>query len=103
MRSATPCPHGLLTAAEYARLPDDGRKTELVRGRIIELRPTYPFEGYICGRVNKYLERFVEAEKLGRVMTNDSGVLTKRDADTLRGADVCYYSFKRLPPGPLAE
>jgi Uma2 family endonuclease len=93
----------LLTAAEYARLPDDGRKTELVRGRIVEVPPTYPFHGFVCGKIYKYVERFVEAEKLGRVMTNDAGVLTERDPDSLRGADVCYYSFQRLPLGPIPE
>jgi Uma2 family endonuclease len=35
-------------------------------------------------------------------MTNDSGVITERDPDTLRGADVAYYSFGRLPKGRLA-
>ena len=27
----------LLTVEEYARLPDDGHRTELVRGRIVEV------------------------------------------------------------------
>ena len=29
--------------------------------------------------------------------------MTGRDPDTLRGAGVCYYSFKRLPPEPIPE
>jgi Uma2 family endonuclease len=99
--SVTANPPRLLTIEEYVRLPADGRKTELVRGRIVEVPPTYPFHGYVCGRIYKAVEQFVEAGKLGRVMTNDSGVVTERDPDTLRGADVCYYSYKRLPAGPL--
>lgn len=94
-------PPKLLTIDEYLRLPDDGRKTELVRGRVIEVPPTYPFHGYVCGKVYKYIEQFVDSNKLGRVMTNDTGVVTERDPDTLRGADVCFYSYTRLPPGPL--
>jgi Uma2 family endonuclease len=94
-------PPRLLTIEEYVRLPDDGRKTELVRGRIVEVPPTYPFHGYVCGRIYKTVELFVDAGQLGRVMINDSGVVTERDPDTLRGADVCYYSYKRLPAGPL--
>jgi Uma2 family endonuclease len=35
------------------------------------------------------------------MMCNDSGVVTERDPDTVRGADVAYYSFARLPKGPL--
>ena len=36
---------------------------------------------------------------LGRVVTNDSGIVTQRDPDTVRGADVAYYSYARLPKG----
>ena len=103
MTPATAPPPRLLTAAEFARLPDDGRKTELVKGRIVEVPPTYPFYGYVCSKIGRIVGNFIEAQNLGRVMTNDSGVLTERDPDTLRGADVCYYRFKRLPPGPLPE
>src|SRR5581483_3813003 len=35
------------------------------------------------------------------VLSNDSGVLTKRGPDTVRGADVAFYSYGRVPPGPL--
>lgn len=33
----------LITAEEYAWFPDDGRPTELVRGRIVTMNP--PFSG----------------------------------------------------------
>lgn len=101
MTPATAPPPKLLTIEEYLRLPDDGRKTELVRGRVVEVPPTYPFHGYVCGKVYKYVERFVEAGNLGRVMPNDTGVVTERDPDTVRGADVCFYSYARLPQGPI--
>ena len=45
------------------------------------------------------LGNFVEEHDLGRVMSNDSGVITERDPDTVRGADVAYYSYARLPEG----
>jgi Uma2 family endonuclease len=44
---------------------------------------------------------FVRANNLGRIVTNDSGVITERDPDTVRGADVAYYSYARVPKGPL--
>jgi Uma2 family endonuclease len=91
----------LLTLDEYSRLPDDGRKTELVRGRIVEVPPTYPYHGYVCAKVAQLVFNFAEANHLGRVLSNDFGVVTERDPDTLRGADVAYYSFERLPKGPL--
>ena len=41
------------------------------------------------------------ARDSGRVMCNDSGVITERNPDTVRGADVAYYSYSRLPKGKL--
>ena len=70
-------PPRLLTAEEYARIPDDGRKTELVRGRIVEGPPTYAFPSYVCSNIARAVGNFVDAGKLGRVMTNDSGVVTE--------------------------
>ncbi len=87
----------LITAEEYCDMPDDGRCTELVRGRIIELtRPTF-LHGYVCVEMATALRAWVKARELGRVVSNDTGILTQRDPDTLRGADVAYYSFARLP------
>jgi Uma2 family endonuclease len=37
----------------------------------------------------------------GRVIGNDAGILTEHDPDTVRGADVAYYSYSRVPKGPL--
>ena len=103
MSAAIADPPRLFTIEEYVRLPDDGRKTELIRGRVVEVPPTYPYHGRVCFKVAKLVDNFVEAGKLGRVITNDSGVVTERDPDTLRGADVCYYSFMRLPAGSMPK
>jgi Uma2 family endonuclease len=87
----------LITADEYCDMPDDGRRTELVRGRIIELsRPTF-LHGIACARMAFVIMTWLSQRDLGRVVTNDTGILTQRDPDTLRGADVAYYSYARLP------
>jgi Uma2 family endonuclease len=91
----------LLTAEEYAGLPDDGRRTELIRGVVVEMNVPYPRHGEICCQAAYLLRRFLDDHPLGRVPTNDSGVVTERGPDTVRGADVAYYSVRRLPPGPL--
>lgn len=90
----------LLTAEEYALLPDDGQPTELVRGEVVEMPSPFPRHGEICIQIGYLLRRFLEDQPTGRVVGNDSGVITERDPDTVRGADVAYYSFSRVPPGP---
>ena len=37
----------------------------------------------------------------GRFLTNDSGVINERGPDTVRGEDVSFYSYQRVPKGPL--
>ncbi len=86
----------LLTAEEYLLLPDTGRPTELVRGRIVSTDWPTPWHGYVCCNVAGVLGDFVEEVKGGR-LTNGSGVVTERDPDTVRGADVAFYSYERVP------
>lgn len=91
----------LLTAEEFCLLPDNGPPTELVRGKIETMNMPTPRHGYLCSQIAFSLLSFVKQHDLGRVMVNDSGVPTEHDPDTVRGADVCYYSFARVPKGPL--
>lgn len=93
----------LITAEEFARRPDDGRRTELVRGRIIELPPPGFRHGKIRNKVGRLLGNFAEEHDLGHVLNNDSGVITEREPDTVRGADVAYFSFARLPKDSIPE
>lgn len=91
----------LLTAREYALLPSEGQPTELVRGEIVETPSPFPRHGQICSQIVYRLRRFQEAQSYGHVVSNDAGVLTERDPDSVRGPDVAFYSFARVPPGPF--
>jgi Uma2 family endonuclease len=91
----------LMTANEFGERPDPGYPEELVQGRVVEMPPPDRRHGYVCGQAYYLLRQFIEQHDLGRVMCNDSGVITERNPDTVRGADVAYYSYARLPKGPL--
>jgi Uma2 family endonuclease len=93
----------LLTVEEYAKLPDLGYPNELVRGRIVRMNPPQSRHGQVCAAATFLLSRFAREHDLGHVLSNDSGVITERGPDTLRGADVAFYSFERVPKGPLGE
>ncbi len=92
----------LMTAEEFGQRPDPGYPEELVQGRIVGMPPPDRKHGFVCLKAGRILGNFVDEHDLGRVMSNDSGVITERGPDTVRGADVCYYSYARLPKGPLA-
>jgi Uma2 family endonuclease len=86
----------LLTAAEYAALPDcEETRTELVRGRVVPMPRPKPIHGQVSARLAMRLGLFVEETHLGAV-TVDSGYLVERSPDTLRGPDVAFISFARL-------
>jgi Uma2 family endonuclease len=91
----------LMTAEEFGQRPDPGHPEELVQGRIVRMPPPDRRHGYVCLMAGRILGNFVEEHGLGRAMSNDSGVITEHDPDTVRGADVAYYSYARLPRGPL--
>ncbi len=46
-----------------------------------------------------YLGLWSREIKLGRVWINEAGIVVESDPDTVRGADVAYISYKRLPKG----
>jgi Uma2 family endonuclease len=93
----------LMTAEQYALHPNSGRPTELVRGRIIEMNVPYPRHGQVCGAAFEILNSFAKSHDLGHVLSNDSGVITERNPDSVRGADVAFYSFSRVSRGRLPQ
>jgi Uma2 family endonuclease len=91
----------LLTAEQFGQRPDPGYPEELVQGRVVAMSVPDRRHGYVCGKADRIFGNFVDARAIGRVLCNDSGVITERAPDTVRGADVAYYSYARLPKGKL--
>lgn len=96
---ATATPARLITAEEYLVMPDLADRTELVRGVIVVMNPPGFRHGEVCGNVHFFLATFVRQHDLGRTLTNDSGIITERGPDTVRAADISYYSYQRVAKG----
>ena len=92
-----------MTAEEFAARPTDAVLEELERGRIVILPPPGSRHGFVCGRATLLLGIWVEARGLGHVVCNDSGVVTTRNPDSVRGMDVAFYPYDRLPGGKIVE
>jgi Uma2 family endonuclease len=92
----------LLTAEEFARLPDppDGAKQELVRGEVITMPPPGIPHGRCQVKVAVKLEMYAQSVRPGTV-TVESGMLTETGPDSVRGPDVAYWSNERMPPDQL--
>lgn len=100
---STVTPPKLLTAEEYFLLPTPDVPTELVRGEIVEMNQSGFRHGKVSGRIFRLVDEYAEANDCGHVTSNDSGVVTERDPDTVRGADVAYFSYERLPKNEEPE
>lgn len=94
---ATAVPPKLLTAEEFMSLDLGEGMHELVRGEIVDVPPPMPEHGVICANIVGLLFMYGRQSGHGYVLGNDSPVVTKRDPDTVRGADVCFYSHARWP------
>lgn len=100
---STVAPKKLLTAEEFFLLPApaDGAQQELVRGEIVTIPPPGGLHGVCCSKVNRRLGNFVEDNGRGAVTANDTGFITERSPDSVRGPDVAYWSRERLPVVPV--
>lgn len=88
-----------LTLDEFIKTVDPECSCELVRGAVIELSPGGLSHGGPSANLVFLLQSWARSTHRGRTFTNEIGLITERDPDTLRGADVVYYSYNRLPKG----
>ena len=56
----------LLTVEEYAHMPDDGRHTELVRGRIVEVPPPNFHHGIVSAEIAYHFMAHVKEGRSGK-------------------------------------
>lgn len=89
----------LMTVDEFELACDRLGPCELVRGEVILLSPGGFPHSRIGIRVGFILEQWARQTRLGRAVSNEAGIVVETDPDTVRGADVAYFSYQRLPKG----
>ena len=93
---------GLVTAEEFARIPDDDHRYELVEGRIIRMSPPGSLHAVLATRIASLLHQHAESNRLGEVFT-PGGFHLARDPDTVREPDVAFVRADRIPPEGLPD
>jgi Uma2 family endonuclease len=93
----------LLTAEEFFLLPGpgDGSQQELVRGEIITMPPPGGLHGITCSKVVRKIGAFIDVNCGGTLACNDTGFITERGPDSVRGPDISYWSSDRLKEVPV--
>jgi Uma2 family endonuclease len=72
---------------------------ELVRGEVVLLSPGGFQHSRVAYKIGYLLGRWAEESQRGRLLTAEAGIIVETDPDTVRGADVAYFSYQRLPRG----
>src|SRR4051794_14818254 len=91
-----------MTVDEFFKLHGGELNVELVRGQVVRYPIPGVEHGRICTNASFELESFLRLNRLGRTFSNDTFV--RISADTLRGGDVCYWSYAKYPrETPLAK
>ncbi|MBX3439778.1 MAG: Uma2 family endonuclease [Planctomycetaceae bacterium] len=95
-----------ITAQEFMEMHFDV-PVELVRGEIVFLygvgemtRPGWR-HGIVCQNVGGQLWAWARSCRAGLVASNDTGFLTERNPDTVRGPDLFFISASRRPVGEI--
>ena len=100
IRPSIPCAVPLLTAEEFVkRYPK--HYVELVKGVVKEVPMAGVEHGVINSNIGYFLADYVRKNDLGRVVSNDTYFITRRNPDVVRGMDIGYISYARLPKGPV--
>lgn len=85
------------TAGELFQMPDDGYRTELVKGELVRMTPVGGRHGQLTVVISEKLNHYVRARNLGVVCAGDPGFILSRDPDTVRAPDVAFVSRERIP------
>ena len=93
-------PPRLLTIEEFITLHENDR-VELVRGVVVDKGMPTPLHGLVCLNMAGHIFMYLHSNDIGKAMTNDSFMRTNQAEKTVRGPDIMYYSYQRLPKGTL--
>lgn len=86
-----------VVTAEDLLKPGMPERADLVRGVLVVHEPPGFRHGQITARLTIALGTYVEARHLGRVVAGDAGFKLQSSPDTVRGADIAFVSWERMP------
>ncbi len=75
------------------------KRLELVRGELRELAPANFEHGLVAGKLQVLVGQFVLSQRLGYVVTAETGFVVSRKPATVRAPDMAYVSREHVGEG----
>jgi Uma2 family endonuclease len=86
----------LMTADELLRLPDDGRRYELVRGELRKMSPSGARHGRVSAQIVGSLIAHMKRQPTGAVYSSETGFRISQQPDTVRAPDAAFVQAERV-------
>ena len=105
----------VMTADELLMLRMPGKRTELVRGRLVVREPAGFWHGDVAARVLVAISNYLAADRRsqasgvarGRVVAAETGFTLQQNPDTVRAPDVAYVKrsnrYSHTSPSPSGK
>jgi Uma2 family endonuclease len=86
-----------LTAEQFAALPAAKNPQELVAGKVVNMPSPLTPHGQVVFNLAFLLKSYLKQNDIGRAWGAESGLVTSRNPDSVRGMDAAYCSYARWP------
>jgi Uma2 family endonuclease len=97
MSTTTSTSEGLLSAEQFAALPPSRRSQELIAGKVVDTPSPGTPHGQVIFNIAYLLKTYLKNNDIGRAWGAESGLVTVRQPDSVRGMDAAYCSYQRWP------
>ena len=94
-----------MTAEEFAAKHENDR-VELIDGYVVEKAMPNREHGWICAMMSGFLFVYLRERDIGRAVSHDGFISLRgveRGRDTVYGPDIAYFSYERMPRGPISR
>ena len=86
----------IMTAEELLKMPKDDYRYELVRGALRKMAPVGHTGGFYELRISSLLGIYVDANRLGRAYSSNTGFLLERAPDYVLAPDASFVRRERV-------
>ena len=97
MSSVGSTDEGLLSAEQFAALPSSRRPQELIAGKVVDMPSPGTPHGQVIFNIAFLFKTYLKTNDIGRAWGAESGLITVRQPDSVRGMAAAFCSYGRVP------